>query len=200
MAFVAVNNGLTGLLGGNTQEPRGRHADPEAGGYPALCPAGDRRSVLPGTSLQVSMALCRHSPSGFWLGFFWVSLIIHKRHWCCTFHCLLPASAPTRLHLGAFLPTGGQSKAALETGRGVQVTTGPLTAAQHTPTQQTSWCPLACRHMALPTPPSSRALPRRVSRFLTYEDPRAHSTPPQPHLNEFSLPRPSFQVRSSSEV
>lgn len=51
---LLLNNGLTGLLGRSTQEPRGRHADPEAGGYPVLCPPGDPRSGLPATSLQVS--------------------------------------------------------------------------------------------------------------------------------------------------
>lgn len=54
MAFVAVNNGLTSLLGRSTQEPKGRHAEPEAGGCPALHPPGDPRSGLPGISLQVS--------------------------------------------------------------------------------------------------------------------------------------------------
>lgn len=77
VAFVAVNNGLTGLLGRSAQEPRGRYADPEAGGYPALYPPGDPRSGLPGTSLQVSTALCQQGPSGLWLGLR-VSLITQK--------------------------------------------------------------------------------------------------------------------------
>lgn len=39
-AFVAVNNGPTGLGGMSPWASRGRHADPEAEGCPALCPPG----------------------------------------------------------------------------------------------------------------------------------------------------------------
>lgn len=53
-AFVAVNNGPTGLLGMSPWGPRGRHADPAAGGCPALCPPGDPRNRFPSTSVQVS--------------------------------------------------------------------------------------------------------------------------------------------------
>lgn len=63
--LCCCNNGLTGLLGRSTQESRGRHADPEAGGYPVLCPPGDPRSGLPATSLQVSAhPTPRHGLSG----------------------------------------------------------------------------------------------------------------------------------------
>lgn len=53
-AFVAVNNGPTGLLGMSPWGPRGRHADPAAGGCPALCPPGDPGNRFPSTSVQVS--------------------------------------------------------------------------------------------------------------------------------------------------
>lgn len=52
--FVAVNNGSTGLGGRSPRAPRGRHADSEAGGCPALRPPGDPGSGLPGASVQVS--------------------------------------------------------------------------------------------------------------------------------------------------
>lgn len=60
VAFITVNNGPTGLAGLSPWGPRGRHADPTAGGSPALRPPGDPRSRLPSTAVQVSgrTALC----------------------------------------------------------------------------------------------------------------------------------------------
>lgn len=54
VAFVAVNNGPTGLGGRSPQARRGRHADPEAAGCLALCSPGDPGSGFPSASLQVS--------------------------------------------------------------------------------------------------------------------------------------------------
>lgn len=86
--LCCCNNGLTGLLGRSTQESRGRHADPEAGGYPVLCPPGGPRRGLPATSLQVSAhPTPRHGLSGLGdgicFGFSRVFNSSKRAHWCC---------------------------------------------------------------------------------------------------------------------
>lgn len=87
VAFVAVNNGPTGLPGMSPWGPRGRHADPAAGGCPALRPPGDPRSRFPSTSVQVGECpprphappLC-FRPDGIWFGFSCVSFALQSRH------------------------------------------------------------------------------------------------------------------------